>query len=211
MTHDQLGIRRNRSIRSVREGGGRALRVKGRRLCIKSNGPVEKVSHEPVFSVHRRYLFSNEYNVKMRAINVTIVAITCCFLVSFIIATDAVPAEENYSPTLDNSDNVQSFEHEAGSAGVPLNRQKRTLLLKKKLLGAGLVGFGLGLAKGYKAGYYTAPSVRHVYLSPPSPAVKYIEYVEKPIFVERIIERPAPPFVKPIVSAGFKDPSSSYG
>lgn len=82
----------------------------------------------------------------MRAATLAIVATTCCFLVSFVIATDGLN-EENHS-TLDNVDNVQSFEYEGGSAGVPLNRQKRTLLLKKKLLGAGLLGFGLGLAKG---------------------------------------------------------------
>lgn len=85
----------------------------------------------------------------MRAINFTIVAITCCFLVSFIIAADALLAEENHSPTLENPDNVRLFEHEAGGAELSLNRPKRTLLLKKKLLGAGLVGFGLGLAKGW--------------------------------------------------------------
>ncbi|KAG7199228.1 hypothetical protein KM043_018097 [Ampulex compressa] len=68
-------------------------------------------------------------------------------------------------------------------------REKRTLFLKKKLLGAGLLGFGLGIAKGYKAGYYSAPNVHHVYLSPPPPAVKYVEYVEKPVYVERVIER----------------------
>ncbi|XP_043283819.1 uncharacterized protein [Venturia canescens] len=80
----------------------------------------------------------------------------------------------------------------ASSLGEEHTRPKRTLFLKKKLLGAGLLGFGLGIAKGYKAGYYHGgPEVHHVYVAPPPPpAVKYVEYVEKPVFVERIVERP---------------------
>ncbi|XP_076640643.1 uncharacterized protein LOC143352180 [Halictus rubicundus] len=146
----------------------------------------------------------------MRSTTFAIVAIACCCLVSFAVAADASLAETNDATlsALNNPDG-QSTEYEDGSATVLLNRQKRTLLLKKKLLGAGLIGFGLGIAKGYKAGYYTAPSVRHVYLSPPPSAVKYVEYVEKPIFVERIIERPAP--IVKTVPAVFKEPSSSYG
>ncbi|XP_012284537.2 uncharacterized protein LOC105701955 [Orussus abietinus] len=70
------------------------------------------------------------------------------------------------------------------------SRTKRTIFLKKKLLGAGLLGFGLGIAKGYKAGFLTAPPVHHVYVAPPSPPVKYIEYVERPVYVERIVEKP---------------------
>lgn len=88
---------------------------------------------------------------------------------------------------------------------APHTRQKRTLLLKKKLIGAGLLGFGLGALKGYKAGYYSAPEVHHVYLSPPPAPVKYVEYIEKPVYVERIIERPPPVF------ASHSQPSSTYG
>ncbi|XP_033330476.2 uncharacterized protein LOC117222724 [Megalopta genalis] len=189
-------------------GGGRVARFKGRRLCIKSNGSIEKPSHqEPSFSVRQNHS-GNRYKGKMRPINVAIVAIACCSLVSFAIAADASLAEDHDSSTLDHPD-ARLTELGGESAGAPLIRQKRTILLKKKLLGAGLLGFGLGIAKGYKAGYYTAPSVRHVYLSPPPSAVKYVEYVEKPVFVERIIERPAP-FVKS-VPAVFSEPSPSYG
>ncbi|KOC70800.1 hypothetical protein WH47_06840 [Habropoda laboriosa] len=122
-------------------------------------------------------------------------------------------AEENASPS--EVDRFATFDRATveaeneGNAGATLNRQKRTLLLKKKLLGAGLLGFGLGAVKGYKAAYYSAPQVRHVYLSPPpASSVKYVEYVEKPIFIERIVERPSP-IVKPI-HAEYKDPSP-YG
>jgi len=40
----------------------------------------------------------------------------------------------------------------------------------------------------YKAGYYGAPEVHHVYLSPPP--VKYVEYVEKPVYIEKFIPKP---------------------
>ncbi|XP_078039437.1 uncharacterized protein LOC144471353 [Augochlora pura] len=144
----------------------------------------------------------------MRFISLAIVTIALCCLVSSAIAADASLAEDHDQSTLDNPE-AQLTEYGGESAGVRLNRQKRTLLLKKKLLGAGLLGFGLGIAKGYKAGYYTAPSVRHVYLSPPPSAVKYIEYVEKPVFVERIIERPTT--IVKSVPAVFKEPSPVYG
>ncbi|XP_015438557.1 PREDICTED: uncharacterized protein LOC107193596 [Dufourea novaeangliae] len=141
----------------------------------------------------------------MRPSSFVILAVICCCAVSCITATDSQSTVENFSSTIDNS--AVHPENE-GSTSVTLNRQKRTLLLKKKLIGAGLVGFGLGIAKGYKAGYYTAPRVQHVYLSPPPSTVKYVEYVEKPIFVEKIIETPTS-FSKP-VPVGFKD-SFPYG
>ncbi|OAD52256.1 hypothetical protein WN48_02541 [Eufriesea mexicana] len=111
--------------------------------------------------------------------------------------------DENPSSSIFDQSILQ-VENDGYSGSNTLNRQKRTLLLKKKLIGAGLLGFGLGIAKGYKAGHYNAPQVHHVYLSPPPAAVKYVEYVEKPIFVERIIERPSSVF-KPI-HAEYKDP-----
>lgn len=50
----------------------------------------------------------------------------------------------------------------------------------------------------YKAGYYhggAGPEVHHVYVAPPPPpppppVFKYVEYVEKPVYLERIVERP---------------------
>ncbi|XP_015115386.1 uncharacterized protein LOC107040012 [Diachasma alloeum] len=99
-------------------------------------------------------------------------------------------------------------------AGDVHTRSKRTLLLKKKILGAGLLGLGLGVAKGYKLGYHHSPEVHHVYLSPPPPPVRYVEYVEKPVYVERIIEKPvfkSPPIDYDHQPWGPPEPSSTYG
>lgn len=62
----------------------------------------------------------------------------------------------------------------------------------------------------YKAGYYSAPEVHHVYLSPP---VKYVEYVEKPIYIERIAPKPiyGPPHKEYAPAWSQPDPSPSYG
>ncbi|XP_031787204.1 uncharacterized protein LOC100117552 isoform X2 [Nasonia vitripennis] len=93
-------------------------------------------------------------------------------------------------------------------------REKRTLFLKKKLLGAGLLGFGLGAVKGYKLGYHSGPQVHHVYLAPPPPPVKYVEYVEKPVYVPHIVEKPV---FKPAHFDHYEpawsqqDPSPVYG
>lgn len=78
----------------------------------------------------------------------------------------------------------------------PHTREKRTLFLKKKLIGAGLLGFGLGLAKGYKAGYHSGPDVHHVYVGaePPSAAIKYVEYVSEPVYVSRIVHKSVYPY-----------------
>ncbi|XP_058805634.1 uncharacterized protein LOC131672439 [Phymastichus coffea] len=70
------------------------------------------------------------------------------------------------------------------------SRAKRTLFLKKKLIGAGLLGFGLGAVKGYKFGYHSAPEVHHVIYAPPPPAVKYVEFVEKPVYLEKPAFKP---------------------
>ncbi|XP_011138704.1 uncharacterized protein LOC105182742 isoform X1 [Harpegnathos saltator] len=135
---------------------------------------------------------------------VIIAIIVCCFLALRAAAEEIVLNEQSLglgSVAVENQ----------VDGGAVHTRQKRTLFLKKKLLGAGLLGFGLGVAKGYKAGYYSAPEVHHVYLSPP---VKYVEYVEKPIYIERIVPKPiyglpqkeyAPP------AWSQPDPSPSYG
>ncbi|XP_071857264.1 uncharacterized protein [Bombus fervidus] len=142
----------------------------------------------------------------MQPISIVVFAVVCCYIVPCIIAKeDALPSTESRSSILDRS--VGQLENEEYS-GATLNRQKRTLLLKKKLIGAGLLGFGLGAVKGYKLGYKTAPEVHHVYVSSPPASVKYVEYVDKPVFVERIIERPTPVF-KP-VHVEYRE-SSPYG
>jgi len=72
---------------------------------------------------------------------VTIIATICCFLILRATAEDAV------------QQNQQSLDLENGAiedqvdGGAVHTREKRTLLLKKKLI-AGLLGFGLGVAKG---------------------------------------------------------------
>lgn len=122
----------------------------------------------------------------MHPTSIAIFAAVCCCLAACILAEENTLSSKESS--LSSFDGSFSQTENEDNAGATLNRQKRTLFLKKKLIGAGLLGFGLGLAKGYKAGYYTAPEVHHVYLSPPPPSVKYVEYVEKPVFVERIIK-----------------------
>ncbi|KYN13831.1 hypothetical protein ALC57_13905 [Trachymyrmex cornetzi] len=112
---------------------------------------------------------------------VTIIATVCCFLILRATAEEIVQQNQQF---LDLG-NV-AIENQVDGGAIH-TREKRTLLLKKKLLGAGLLGFGLGVAKGYKTGYYSAPEVHHVYLSPPE---KYVEFVEKPIYIERIVPKP---------------------
>ncbi|XP_072756868.1 uncharacterized protein [Anoplolepis gracilipes] len=132
----------------------------------------------------------------------TIVAIGC-FLVLRAAAEEAVQQNQQ-SLAFQNV----AIEDQIEDQTVDHPREKRTLFLKKKLLGAGLVGFGLGVAKGYKAGYFSAPEVHHVYVSPP---VKYVEYVEKPIYIEKIVPKP---IYKPHIEYGgpaWSQPDPSYG
>lgn len=60
-----------------------------------------------------------------------------------------------------------------------------------------LISYFYSITRRYKLGYKTAPEVHHIYVSSPPASVKYVEYVDKPVFVERIIERPTPVF-KPV-------------
>lgn len=73
---------------------------------------------------------------------VTIIATICCFLVLRATAEEAVQQNQQ---SLDLG-NVAIEDQIDGNAIH--TRDKRTLFLKKKLLGAGLLGFGLGVAKG---------------------------------------------------------------
>lgn len=60
----------------------------------------------------------------------------------------------------------------------------------------------------YKAGYFSAPEVHHVYVSPP---VKYVEYVEKPVYIEKIVPKP---IYKPHIEYDgpvWSQPDTSYG
>lgn len=73
---------------------------------------------------------------------VTIIVTVCCFLVLRATAEEAVQQNQQ---SLDLG-NVAIEDQVDG--GAIHTRDKRTLFLKKKLLGAGLLGFGLGVAKG---------------------------------------------------------------
>lgn len=60
----------------------------------------------------------------------------------------------------------------------------------------------------YKAGYFSAPEVHHVYVAPP---VKYVEYVEKPVYIEKFIPKP---LYKPHIeysAPGWSQPDPTYG
>lgn len=82
----------------------------------------------------------------MQLITITIFIVFCCYVMPCIVAKeDILSSEENHFSNFDQS--VIQPENEQYSGAI-LNRQKRTLLLKKKLIGAGLLGFGLGVAKG---------------------------------------------------------------
>lgn len=72
----------------------------------------------------------------------TIIVAVGCFLVLRAAAQEAV--QQNQQSL--NLQNV-AIENQVDD-GTIHPREKRTLFLKKKLLGAGLVGFGLGVAKG---------------------------------------------------------------
>lgn len=72
----------------------------------------------------------------------TIIIAVGCFLVLRAAAEEAVQQSQQ---SLD----FKNVAIEDQIDDVRVNpREKRTLFLKKKLLGAGLLGFGLGVAKG---------------------------------------------------------------
>lgn len=77
----------------------------------------------------------------MHCTTVIVVATVCCFLVMRAAAEET--AEQNQQ--LDLGSAVIQDQIDGGAIHT---REKRTLFLKKKLLGAGLLGFGLGVAKG---------------------------------------------------------------
>ncbi|XP_046745756.1 uncharacterized protein LOC124410997 [Diprion similis] len=127
------------------------------------------------------------------------------------IAVVAIAEDVQQNPNLQTLPLEAAIPEEGEGQG--LVRPKRTLFLKKKLLGAGLLGFGIGALKGYKLGSNSAPEVHHVYVSPPAPPTKYVEYiekpvyVEKPVFVERIVEKPVHVEYEP----QWSQPAPTYG
>lgn len=74
---------------------------------------------------------------------ITILVTVCCFLVLRATA-EQEPVQQDQQ--LLDVDRVATENQVEGDAIH--NREKRTLFLKKKLLGAGLLGFGLGVVKG---------------------------------------------------------------
>ncbi|XP_076684901.1 uncharacterized protein LOC143377503 [Andrena cerasifolii] len=195
---------------TIDEAGGGGNLAFGRQATLyKINGGCRKGgTRANVLRLFEIILRRVEPGTKMHPTSFVILVGLCCCFAPHVTAEDALSSSSaNENSWTDLEHTVVQAGNE-GSAGSPLNRQKRTLLLKKKLIGAGLLGFGLGAVKGFKAGFYTAPQVHHVYLSPPKSSVKYVEYVEKPVYVERIIERPASVF-KP-AHVEYSDPSP-YG
>lgn len=73
---------------------------------------------------------------------IVIIATVCCFLVLKATAEEAVQQNQQ---SLDLGNVAIEDQIDGGAIHT---REKRTLFLKKKLLGAGLLGFGLGVAKG---------------------------------------------------------------
>ncbi|XP_014615340.1 PREDICTED: uncharacterized protein LOC106793166 [Polistes canadensis] len=142
------------------------------------------------------------------------IVLAVCSCVALCIATEIDNNQyDHQADTLKTLDTTNEFNNGAEEH----IRTKRTLFLKKKLLGAGILGFGLGVAKGYKLGYYSAPEVHRIYVPPPPPppAVKYVEYVEKPVYISRIIEKPATVYKSAHLdyepSWSQPDPSPVYG
>lgn len=72
---------------------------------------------------------------------VVIAIMVCCFLALRVAAEEIVQNQRSV-----DLENVAVGDQIDGDAVH--TREKRTLFLKKKLLGAGLLGFGLGVAKG---------------------------------------------------------------
>ena len=68
-------------------------------------------------------------------------AVFCCLVVY-------VRAENSVEEQSQGLTKLEPVENPVENVNVDHTRPKRTLLLKKKLLGAGILGFGLGIAKG---------------------------------------------------------------
>jgi hypothetical protein len=77
----------------------------------------------------------------MHHATVFIILAVCCYLAPGTVAEEeaTLQLQSQLSPNLEDQVDGSDAVH---------TREKRTLFLKKKLLGAGLLGFGLGIAKG---------------------------------------------------------------
>jgi len=77
----------------------------------------------------------------MHHATVFIILAVCCYLAPGAVAEEeaTLQLQSQLSPNLEDQVDGSDAVH---------TREKRTLFLKKKLLGAGLLGFGLGIAKG---------------------------------------------------------------
>jgi len=78
---------------------------------------------------------------QMHHATVFIILAVCCYLAPGTVAEEeaTLQLQSQLSPNLEDQVDGSDAVH---------TREKRTLFLKKKLLGAGLLGFGLGIAKG---------------------------------------------------------------
>ncbi|XP_031787203.1 uncharacterized protein LOC100117552 isoform X1 [Nasonia vitripennis] len=166
------------------------------------NNPLRLSSknHRPAHTSQYTRNQANEPNCLQMQYSTLVLAVVGCCLAVYVSAEESTQQQQ-----------LLPITEQDGETHV---REKRTLFLKKKLLGAGLLGFGLGAVKGYKLGYHSGPQVHHVYLAPPPPPVKYVEYVEKPVYVPHIVEKPV---FKPAHFDHYEpawsqqDPSPVYG
>lgn len=72
--------------------------------------------------------------------------VAICSCIALCIATEVDNQYDHHADTFKTLDTTD----ELNNGAEVHTRTKRTLFLKKKILGAGLLGFGVGVAKGYR-------------------------------------------------------------
>lgn len=83
----------------------------------------------------------------MQHSTVFLVVAICSCLALCIAATEV---DNRYDHQADTIKTLDATTAELNNGAEVHTRTKRTLFLKKKLIGAGLLGFGVGVAKGYR-------------------------------------------------------------
>lgn len=73
--------------------------------------------------------------------------VAICSCLALCIATEV---DHRYDHQADTIKTLDATTGELNNGAEVHTRTKRTLFLKKKLIGAGLLGFGVGVAKGYR-------------------------------------------------------------
>lgn len=78
-----------------------------------------------------------------------LVLLSTAIVFADLAKADADIEQQQLPTSLEDVHNVQ----ESSESAAPVSRDKRTLFLKKKLLGVGAIGFGLGVGLGAIKGY----------------------------------------------------------